>query len=207
MGVRQQSVKSVSHPPRHVLLLISSVPSQTAEADGEPAPPAPPISVQFIKPYLSLIAVAKCLMTVGATFFGGGSQLALVIASAAMCVLLLVITLGWAHVALPHIERRPVSHGFVAPSASMRITVLRMLGFAGGVWGACVGAIAVSAVAWTLEQQLIAVAAGVGAMLLAMLVAFRTQNMGVAEAKQADGGKATATATAALALQMDKKRD
>lgn len=55
---------------------------------------------------------------------------------------------------------------------SPTVTTLRLLGFAGGVWGACVGAIAVSAVGWSLSDQLIAVAVGVGVMLIALAVVF-----------------------------------
>ena len=42
--------------------------------DEEVETPLPKVSVAFIKPYLALVAIAKCLMTVGATFFGGGTQ-------------------------------------------------------------------------------------------------------------------------------------
>lgn len=56
------------------------------------------------------------------------------------------------------------------PSAA--ITTLRLLGFAGGVWGAIVGALAVSRVAWDFQTQLIAVTSGLGFMFVAIMVGF-----------------------------------
>jgi hypothetical protein len=52
------------------------------------------------------------------------------------------------------------------------ITTLRLLGFAGGVWGSIVGAVAVSRVSWDFQTQLIAVASGLGAMFVVIMLAF-----------------------------------
>jgi hypothetical protein len=65
-----------------------------------------------------------------------------------------------------------VSFRFTPSMTVPAVLTLRLLGFAGGIWGAIVGAVAVSQVAWTFQQQLIAVASGLGIMFAFILTAF-----------------------------------
>ena len=144
-----------------------------AKQDAEAEPEAPVVKVQFVQPFLSLVAVGKCVMVVGSNFFGGGTQLALVIASAALCFGLLAATVWWSYVARPFSAGRPASHGFVPPSPVVVVTNVRMLGFAGGVAGAIVGAIAVG-LALPITTQLIAVAVAVSLLAVGLAVLHRS---------------------------------
>ncbi len=51
-----------------------SLASEESLKSSDGTVPEPDINVQFVQPFLSVVAVAKCVMVVGANFFGGTNQ-------------------------------------------------------------------------------------------------------------------------------------
>jgi hypothetical protein len=67
LGRRRQCSSDQDDEKREDAEIRAAILRKFAHSDAPP----PPVSIAFIKPYLSLVAIAKCTMTVCGTFFGG----------------------------------------------------------------------------------------------------------------------------------------
>jgi hypothetical protein len=119
---------------------------------------APKKDVAFVKPFLSIIVVAKCVLLVAGTFFGKDDPRTVVTATALLMAALFAVTTAWAlqpvRASFLHAEsaRRSRRRGSLVdkisasalgePAQPPGINIFRALSFLGGVWGAIVALIA-----------------------------------------------------------------
>lgn len=146
------------------LPLATMIAPMLVESDTPPPPPGPtqqPPSkvwerkkdISYIKPFLSAIAVGKCIMLVAGTFMGHDDPYVTVIATSAIMVALFLVTFAWSlqpaqHSLLFHemnlhpkeIER--LQGGLGEPCIPAPVNITRSLSFLGGVWGGAVAMIA-----------------------------------------------------------------
>jgi len=132
-------------------------PSAASTADGKKSSrvktPPPKKDIIFVQPFLSCLVVSKCLLLVGATFFGRNDPTVTVAVSLVTWLLLFIICLIWlarSHSALLRPARfwwhrdflhDPYMH--VAPPALPDgINIVRVLAFVGGVFGSIIALIA-----------------------------------------------------------------
>ena len=117
-------------------------------------------SAQFIQPFLSLVVVVKCMIAVLSGFFGEKSQLADILATFILCSFMLFFSVCWLIFSKPFFLFKPASHGYLPPSPTPIVTLLRIAGFAGGIWGSIVCAISKVFKVFDLYAQLCIIGSG-----------------------------------------------
>jgi len=89
--------------------------------------------IQYIKPFLSVIAVSKCILLVSGTFFGKKNPLIVVISSFCTWTTLFIISFIWA---IQSSDSPRDQFGMGEPCWPPFINIWRSLTFAGGSLGA-----------------------------------------------------------------------